>query len=58
MQDEYLTYNSGKDEWVRCGRCKHKMFKIAKEYKQKGSTPSVGIEIKCKSCKAINYWEW
>ena len=38
-------------EWVRCGRCGNKLFKV-----DKGDTliTLTGIEIKCHSCKAVN----
>lgn len=38
-------------EWVRCGKCSNKLFKVRKDSKLIVYT---GIEIKCHSCKAIN----
>lgn len=42
------------DEWVRCGNCNHKLFKVTDEkYKtHKGEM----VEIKCHSCKMLNRW--
>lgn len=42
------------DEWVRCGNCGHKLFRLTDErYKnKKGET----LEIKCHSCKVLNRW--
>lgn len=37
-------------EWVRCGKCGHKLFKIDKNSDNKID----GIEIKCHSCKTVN----
>lgn len=37
-----------KDEWVRCTKCGHKLFKTAEPNKR-----GVYIEIKCHSCKEI-----
>lgn len=35
-------------EWVRCPRCKHKLFKVV------GTCPELrGIETKCSSCGEI-----
>ena len=50
MQVEYLRIDES-GEWVRCGKCGRKMFKIRKNDK---SICSTGIEIKCHSCKALN----
>lgn len=38
-------------EWVRCGKCSNKLFRIMKDSKLIVYT---GIEIKCHSCKSIN----
>lgn len=35
--------------WLRCGKCSHKLGKLAKD-----SLANIRIEIKCHSCKAIN----
>ena len=42
------------DEWVRCGHCGHKLFKLTDErYKDKKNEV---LEIKCHSCKNLNRW--
>lgn len=42
------------DEWVRCGNCGHKLFRLTDErYKNKKSEI---LEIKCHSCKVKNGW--
>jgi len=38
---------------VRCGKCGHILFKIARAG---AANPSPIIEIKCHSCKTINEW--
>ena len=43
-----------KDEWVRCGACGHKLFKLTDE-KYKSKREEV-LEIKCHSCKVLNRW--
>ena len=35
-------------EWVRCGKCRNKLFKYT------GKDKLHDIEIKCHSCKALN----
>ena len=40
-------------EWIRCSKCKHKLGKMVGKWEQYKSMPA--IEIKCHSCKAINY---
>lgn len=37
-------------EWVRCGKCGRKLFKIEKN----SCLDNLEIEIKCHSCKEIN----
>jgi len=37
-----------KYNWIRCGNCGHKLFKL-----EEGSESSLRLEIKCSSCKAI-----
>ena len=42
------------DEWVRCGNCGHKLFRLTDpKYKK---TEKETMEIKCHSCKALNRW--
>ena len=36
--------------WLRCGHCGHKLFKM-----EGGAEALPAIEIKCHSCKALNY---
>lgn len=42
-----------KDKWIRCSECGHKLGRIAGEWAEHQSFPA--IEIKCHSCKALNY---
>ena len=50
----YVNAQVEKDEWVRCGHCGHKLFKLTDErYKAKRSEL---LEIKCHSCKTLNRW--
>lgn len=39
-----------KTKWLRCGKCNHKMGRLM------GGVS--GLEIKCHSCKEINYWKY
>lgn len=50
----YVRPQPSKDEWVRCGNCGHKLFKLTdRKYQRK---PEKIIEIKCHSCKVLNRW--
>lgn len=45
------------NEWVRCRKCKHKLFRITTQMPPKvvgESLQILGIEVKCHSCKEIN----
>lgn len=39
--------------WIRCGKCSHKLARIA--VVGDGAT-GVALEMKCHSCKTINVW--
>jgi len=48
------------EDWARCGRCGHKLFKIKAESNERETqiaTSILKIEIKCHSCKSINILE-
>ena len=40
-------------EWARCSKCGHKLGKMVGKWEQYKSMPA--LEIKCHSCKTINY---
>jgi len=40
-------------EWIRCGKCGHKLGKIVGVWSDKNQLPA--LEIKCSSCKSLNY---
>lgn len=40
-------------EWFRCARCGHKLGKAVGLWNDKWAMPA--IEIKCGSCKTLNY---
>ena len=42
-----------KDGWVRCEECGHKLGRAMGDWSGKRSDPM--MEIKCHSCKALNY---
>lgn len=42
------------DEWVRCGNCSHKLFRLTNKLYKNKTTET--LEIKCSSCKALNRW--
>lgn len=45
------------DEWVRCGACGHKLFKVTDErYKNRRNRKTDILEVKCHSCKELNRW--
>ena len=41
-------------EWFRCGRCGHKLARKVGNFPQ-GRHMMPAVEIKCHSCKTINY---
>ena len=41
------------DGWIRCAQCRHKLGKAVGRWSGERSLPA--IEIKCHSCKSINY---
>ena len=41
------------DRWFRCGECGHKLGKAVGDWCGKNAFPA--IEIKCHSCKSLNY---
>ena len=45
------TKNRNADEWVRCKKCGHKLFKVIS---RETSDKRVVMEVKCHSCKEIN----
>ena len=47
------TANLDKDKWFRCARCRHKLGGAVGAWRDKMAMPA--IEIKCHSCKTINY---
>ncbi len=48
------TARIDKDNWFRCSQCGHKLGRIAGAWdKDKKAFPA--IEIKCHSCKTVNY---
>lgn len=50
----YVRTQPAKDEWVRCGNCGHKLFRLTDpKYKDKKNET---LEIKCHSCKMLNRW--
>lgn len=42
-----------KDKWIRCRKCGHKLGKAVGKWNKHNSFPA--IEIKCHSCKELNY---
>ena len=42
--------------WVRCGRCGHKLFQYIGDLEITGPMRPPTISIKCHSCKEINYF--
>lgn len=44
--------NDRKIIWARCGRCGHKLFKLARE--DWHIIQVTDLEIKCSSCRTIN----
>lgn len=42
------------DRWFRCAKCGHKLGRIAGSWDE-GKKMFPAIEIKCHSCKTINY---
>ena len=40
-------------EWIRCGKCGHKLGRAVGEWSPRNSFPA--LEIKCHSCKELNY---
>ena len=48
MQREKMIWMRKDGEWMRCGKCRHKLFKYT------GEALLQGVEIKCHSCKALN----
>lgn len=47
------TAKLGKDRWIRCAECGHKLGKAVGEWGGRNAFPA--IEIKCHSCKTLNY---
>lgn len=47
------TARIDKDRWFRCGQCGHKLGRMVGVWNTRQSMPA--IEIKCHSCKQINY---
>lgn len=47
------TAKIGSDRWIRCAQCGHKLGKAVGEWSNSRSMPA--IEVKCHSCKTINY---
>lgn len=45
-----LAKTTDMESWVRCGRCGHKLFRLTHP-----NQINPAIEIKCHSCKALNY---
>ena len=47
--------NARMDEanWIRCGRCGHKLGRAIGVWSSRKALPA--MEIKCKSCKELNY---
>lgn len=43
------------DEWVCCGNCGHKLFKLTDKRYRNPAKPEF-IEVKCHSCKVLNRW--
>ena len=41
------------NEWVRCGKCVHKLGRLVGKWETAKYMPAV--EIKCHSCKSMNY---
>lgn len=41
------------NNWVRCGKCSHKLCRLVGKWQTARYMPA--IEIKCHSCKTINY---
>jgi len=40
-------------EWIRCGKCGHKLGRIAGTWPEFQAMPA--LEVKCHSCKETNY---
>lgn len=47
------TARIDKEKWVRCGQCGHKLGKALGVWSEIQAMPA--LEVKCHSCKAINY---
>jgi phage FluMu protein Com len=41
------------DGWIRCGKCNHKLGRMKGVWPEMQAMPA--IEIKCHSCKTLNY---
>ena len=48
-----MTAKLDKDKWFRCGKCGHKLGRACGDFGTIRMMPA--IEIKCHSCKEINY---
>ncbi len=42
------------DNWVRCGKCRHKLFKILNRIYTENESGTIVLESKCSSCKELN----
>lgn len=40
-------------EWIRCAKCGHKLGKRIGDWGERSALPA--LEIKCGSCKTLNY---
>ena len=53
MIAETIRARQDENNWIRCGKCSHKLGRIVGDDK---ISPTPIIEIKCHSCKSINVW--